>query len=362
MAAGGRRAPPGDRWVRRREPRPDDQPADAETAARRRGAVTGQLTAVRCRARAACRRRWEGARRDEDGERHAEPEPDAEPAEIAAQAGRAECAAVGSGREIDGRRQEGQERGDEDGTGASSRTGAGSRSRCRTACRSEPRRPRRASRGGTARRARARRDARRSGPQACLLRRSWPARARRDRDGGNAARDERRLLVEAEGEGEVDELRERAGARRLEPGLGANGGVGGGHERRARDSRRVAAELDPSVPGAWDADEVDDGREAVGVRRSASAGNVRRPTLRGASVRGDEDERVRERRVAQVARQLEERARSRAVVDGPGRSAQVVSVRNDRDRLLRLDTLVAGALGDGDDVDELLRADRGCPP
>ena len=68
------------------------------------------------------------------------------------------------------------------------------------------------------------------GRERVALGRRRPAGARRDRDRRDPARDERGLLVEAEREGEVEELREGARVRRRNAGLCSDGGVGSGDE------------------------------------------------------------------------------------------------------------------------------------
>ena len=77
--------------------------------------------------------------------------------------------------------------------------------------------------------------------------RGRPLRQRRDRDGGDAAPDERRLLVEAEREAEIDELREAERPRRpaaallRDPRRRRGDERGGGRARRARPRSRAAA-------------------------------------------------------------------------------------------------------------------------
>ena len=175
---------------------------------------------------------------------------------------------------------------------------------------------------------------------------------------GTPRDDEGGLLVEAEREGEVEELREGARVRRRHAGLGADGGVGSGDERRARDPRRVAAELDARGRPPADADEVHDGGEAVGVRRGLGEVGCPQASER-ARVGRDEDERMGERGAPQVACKLEERARAGSVVDGAGRGAEVVAVGQHGDCPLRLDALVAGSRRHGDEVDQLFAAAPG---
>ena len=194
-----------------------------------------------------------------------------------------------AGEEVDGRREERQERGDEDELERPAVEEAGPEVDVGLGAARDL--------GGLVERAeeRLRGEAELAEPLAAqgrervALGRPRPAGARRDRDRRDAAGDERRLLVEAEREGEVDELRERRpGASARRPDCGADGGVGRGDERRARDPRRVAAELDARGRPPADADEVDDGGEAVArTARSRRSGRPRglrarlRPSRRG---------------------------------------------------------------------------------
>ena len=162
----------------------------------------------------------------------------------------------------------------------------------------------------------------------------------RDRHRRDAARDERRLLVEAEREAEIDELAQRSRPARLGAGLLNQHGACGLDESGLGRTRGVTADLEPGRPVARDGIEV---HHRGDVRRLGRVrGELRRPDPAvDAAVRRQEDEGIRERQPRGAggrrvrARKLEQRRRSRGVVvrARAGAGARVVAVGHDDDRL-----------------------------
>ena len=108
------------------------------------------------------------------------------------------------------------------------------------------------------------------------------------------------------------------------------------------------------------ADRVQVDQRGDPARVAPALGEVRGPEAAvGPAVGRDEDDRVRERGAAEVARQLEERARAGGVVVRARRDAQVVPVRQNDDGALGLGVRRSGARGRRDDVDELLGTEPG---
>src|SRR4029450_9592848 len=86
------------------------------------------------------------------------------------------------------------------------------------------------------------------------------------RDRGHAAVDERSLLVEAERESEVDELRESAGTRRRSSRLFEDAFGRGPDEPRRWKARRVRSECEVRRASAGDRVEVDRGHDSPAER------------------------------------------------------------------------------------------------
>ena len=153
--------------------------------------------------------------------------------------------------------------------------------------------------------------------------------------------DERRLLVQAQRKGEVEELRESARASSRGAGLLQNSRGGGANERGGSELRVVAGENEvwAAVPG--DRVQVDGRDDAIHVGRVLR--EIRRSEAsERPSVRGQEQDRVIRlgrprrglgRRVR--ARQLEERCGSGAVVVRAWARAAVVAVCEHDDDLVR---------------------------
>ena len=131
--------------------------------------------------------------------------------------------------------------------------------------------------------------------------------------------------------------------------------VGGCEQRRAGHAGRVSCELDPRRRLARaDRIEVDESGDPVGEAVALDELGGAQAAVRTA-VRGDEDDRVRERGAAEVARQLQERSGAGAVVVGALRAADVVAVRKHDEHALRLGVRRAGRRGDRDEVHQLAR-------
>ncbi len=169
------------------------------------------------------------------------------------------------------------------------------------------------------------------------------SRARRgDRQRRSAAADERRVLVEAEGERKVDQLSERGDSPGLAPALLQDPGRSRAHERDRGRSRPLAGDLDPRRAVAGDGVQVDHGHDAVAPGAAAREA-VRSERSEEPAVGREKDDRVigarrqgRRGRGRVGARELEERCGARRVVVGARPRPGVVPVRHDHDRVTRL--------------------------
>ena len=167
---------------------------------------------------------------------------------------------------------------------------------------------------------------------------------RRQRHGGDAARDERRLLGERVRERERAELLDHAlSYRRLARFLQDPFG-GGAHEHRRGGERTVAVDGEPRPGVAAERVERDDGRDPVAVRGILrQVGGADRAV--GAAVGGDEQERVRRAhaacrgagrgRLCVRARELDERGGAGGVVDHAAAEADLVAMREHDDHARR---------------------------
>ncbi len=93
----------------------------------------------------------------------------------------------------------------------------------------------------------------------------------RDRERGDTSPDERRLLVEAVREGEVEQLTRCARPKRQPAGLLRDPLRGSAHECPAGGARAISRELEASRPGAGDGVEVDHRVDFLGLRPLRSA-------------------------------------------------------------------------------------------
>ncbi len=160
---------------------------------------------------------------------------------------------------------------------------------------------------------------------------------RRDRHRRNAARDERRLLVEAERESEVDQLAQRTGPTGLHTGLLRQHRPGGLDESRLRRARRVAGELEPRSSASRDRVEVQHRRHVRRLQRVSRELRRADPAVR-AAVGREEEERIRKlqsrrARLRRVGpRELDQCRRAGGVVVRARPDPRVVAVRHHHDR------------------------------
>ena len=303
----------------------------------------------------------------DEGEREPDEEPEAEPAEVApnrrARAGSGVCGSARRGRRPPR------------GTGSARRPArAGRPSRGRRACRSRGRAARRASPRGPGRlepmsvcaaapelRVARRREQPLEPRLAVELGGLRRVSLRRDRQRGNAAPDERRLLVEAVGEREVEQLARGARSQRCSPGLFGDPRGSRPHERPAGRARAITGELEPGRPWAGDRVQVDHRVDALELGRPRSARRRsrrarRRPSrgrracaqvpCRGSSTAaGVAKERASTINAAVPDALSTRRGRSRGRRDGPARRSGGPSDPDRRDQVLQLELSVAGHVG-----------------
>ncbi len=137
-----------------------------------------------------------------------------------------------------------------------------------------------------------------------------PARCRGQRDGGDALSQQRRLVVEADREAEIEELDERVLVAGRLLALGEEAGVRRRDECAGRATAVLAGELEPGSTRSGDRVEVDD-REHV-LAKGGVLGQVRRSDVApGAAVRRDEDDGVPDREGRELPRELDERGGAR---------------------------------------------------
>ena len=191
----------------------------------------------------------------------------------------------------------------------------------------------------------------------------------RHRHRGEATADKRRLLVEAEREGEVGELSERARPSRPGAGLlGDSRGRGLDEHRRGR-ACLVARDLESRPPRTSDRVEVDDRDHVAAIRRSLGEPRCAE-TAEGAAVGGEEDQGVlgrggrggRTRWASVCAGELDERSSAGCVVVGAGPESRVVAVRHDHDRLRRAPADHEGEVPQGHPASPRDRSPRTRPP
>ena len=167
-----------------------------------------------------------------------------------------------------------------------------------------------------------------------------PVARARERDRRDAAVDERRLLVEAEREREVDELAERARPARTRTGLLEDAQRRGLDERRGGRAGRVAGHLEARTARAGERVEVHD-RDHVLPPRRLGGEVLGAEAAERAAVGREEEDPVRRRRsapaadVCVAAGELDERRRSGSVVVGAWTRSGIVAVGHDDDRLGR---------------------------
>ena len=167
---------------------------------------------------------------------------------------------------------------------------------------------------------------------------------RGDRQRRDAVPEQRRLLVRAEREGEIEELSQGTRALRLAASLLEHAGRRRRKERAARNPRSVARELESRCVVSGDRVEVDGGghipRERRVVREMSCADAAER-----AAVCREEHERVRRRHAARGGRrcrgarrarvrpgQLDQRGGARGIVVRTGSGAAVVTMGDKHDR------------------------------
>ncbi len=178
-------------------------------------------------------------------------------------------------------------------------------------------------------------------------------------DRRDLAAEERRLLAVAERHAEVDELHEPTGPSRQPADLGSDLDVCGSEQRRRGRAGLEARELEPRLRAAREPVERDNRLDPVaeGRRRREPLGTE---AAVGATVRGEEDERVLGLRPARnrpepsvAAGELDQCGRARGVVVRARPDAGVVTVGENEDGV------IGRALHDGDEVLEPDAAEAG---